>query len=143
MDGDFLRQNVQEDYNRKLRDLVQLLQDTQIINAQQAPQFQQLVNQIQQPADQQNAEIENFVFEIPDQNMDDVLAAIGPSPLDEGYHIRNQHGVLFRNNRPQAMQRMDPALREQIELNNPDIPDRKSTRLNSSHSSVSRMPSSA
>ena len=94
MDGDFLRHNVQEDYNRKLRDLVQLLRNANIINNDQAPQFQQLIGQIQHPVDQQQAEIDNFVFVIPNQDMNDVLAAIGSSPPEEGYHFRNQNGIL-------------------------------------------------
>ena len=114
MDGDFLRQNVQEDYNRKFRNLIQFLRDTNIINNDQAPQFQQLIGQFQQPVDQQQAEIENFTFVVPNQNMDDVRAAIGPVPLEEGYHFRNQDGILFKNNIAQAMERMTPDLREQI-----------------------------
>ena len=118
MDGDFLRHNVQEDYNRKIRDLVQLLRNANIINNDQAPQFQQLIDQIQHPVDQQQAEIDNFIFVVPNQDMNDVLAAIGSSPPEEGYHFRNQNGILFRNGAPQAMERMDPDLREIITRQN-------------------------
>ena len=42
-----------------------------------------------------------------------------------------------------VLRRLEGHLEARAEFSDPDLLDRKSTRLNSSHSSVSRMPSSA
>ena len=64
-------------------------------------------------------------------------AASGPTPEDTLIRLDNQAALHA------ALEQLQPPLREALLLCDVEEIDRKSTRLNSSHQSTSRMPSSA